>query len=220
MDTGFNLLFLTSRQESFRLLTSRACRVVFTCRSRTLSLRGGIDAMTDDWTAPVVERADPAQIADERSALDQILDYQRATLLTKCAGLTAEQLKLRAVPPSALSLLGLVRHMTEVERWWFRMHAAGEDLEFMYDPDAIGLDFDNLDDADAAGNLDAYREELDAARAALADKDLDYVVPSRGDHPDRTRDIRWIYLHMIDEYGRHNGHADLLRECIDGTTGD
>jgi uncharacterized damage-inducible protein DinB len=176
--------------------------------------------MTDEWTAPAADRAEPDRIAEERSALNQILDYQRATLLTKCFGLTAEQLKQRAVPPSALSLLGLVRHMTEVERWWFRMHAAGEELEFPYDPDAIGLDFDDVADADAAGNLDAYQQELDAARAAVAEKDLDDVVPSRGDHPERTRDIRWIYLHMIDEYGRHNGHADLLRECIDGTTGD
>jgi hypothetical protein len=176
--------------------------------------------MSEVWTAPAVDRQQPERIADERSALDQILDYQRATLLTKCAGLTAAQLKEKAVPPSALSLLGLVRHMTEVERWWFRMHANSEDLEFIHDPDAIGLDFDATADADAAVDLATYQAEIEAARAALAGKDLDLVVPSRGDHPDRTRDIRWIYLHMIDEYGRHNGHADLLRERIDGQTGD
>lgn len=172
------------------------------------------------WTAPDVDRVEPDRIADERTSLEQWLDYHRQTLLWKCAGLTAEQLKKRSVPPSGLSLLGLVRHMTEVERWWFRMHAAGEDIGFPYDPDAVGLDFSDLADADAAANLDAYWQELDAARAAVADKDLDHVVPSRGDHPERTRDLRWIYLHMIDEYGRHNGHADLLRECIDGQTGD
>lgn len=176
--------------------------------------------MTEEWTAPPVERTEPARIAGERTALDQLIDFQRATLLTKCAGLTSEQLKRRAVPPSTLSLLGLVRHMTEVERWWFRMHANSEDVAFPYDPDAIGLDFDDIADADADANLAAYRDELAAARAAVAGKGLDEVVASRGDHPERTRDIRWIYLHMIDEYARHNGHADLLRESIDGQTGE
>lgn len=173
-----------------------------------------------EWTAPTPERPEPDRIATERRALEQWLDYHRATLLTKCAGLTAEQLKQRACPPSTLSLLGLVRHMTEVERWWFPMHANGEDLVFPYDPDALGLDFDGLDGADAAANIAAYWEEVAAARAAVAAKDLDDVVPSRGDHPERTRDVRWIFLHMVEEYARHNGHADFLRETIDGRTGD
>ena len=175
--------------------------------------------MDDEWTAPGVERPEPDRISDERLALEQWLDYHRATLQQKCAGLTAEQLKRRAVPPSALSLLGLVRHMTEVERWWFLMHANQQDVPFPYDPDGTGADFDAIDDADAAANLAAYREEIEAARAATADKSLDVVVPGRGDHRERTRDIRWIYLHMIEEYARHNGHADLLREAIDGATG-
>ena len=110
--------------------------------------------------------------------------------------------------------------MTEVERWWFRMHAAQEDVPFPYDPNGTGADFQDIDDVDAAENLTAYRDEIEAARAATADKSLDHVVPSRGDHPDHTRDIRWIYLHMIEEYARHNGHADLLRETIDGSTGE
>ncbi len=174
-----------------------------------------------EWTAPMPERAEPDLVSTERVALDQWVDYHRATLLTKCGGLTAEQLKRRSVPPSALSLLGLVRHMTLVERWWFRMHAAQEDVRLLYTvEESSTADFDDLDDADAAANLEAYREELDAARAAVAGKSLDLVVPSRGDHPERTRDIRWIYLHMLEEYARHNGHADLLRESIDGATGD
>ena len=152
--------------------------------------------------------------------MEQWLDYHRSTLLTKCAGLTAEQLKRRAVPPSRLSLLGLVRHMVEVERWWFRMHAKGEDLTFVYDPDGTGLDFEEIDEADAAADLAAFGRECDAARAAVAGLSLDDVVPSRGHHPERERDIRWIFVHMIEEYARHNGHADLLREAIDGTTGD
>lgn len=176
--------------------------------------------MTNSWTAPGANRHEPSRVADERTALTQLLDYQRATLLTKCAGLTAGELKNRAVPPSTLSLLGLVRHLTEVERWWFRMHANAEELEFPYDPDQSGADFHDTGDADAAHDLDAYRQEIETAREAVAGKDLDLVVPSRGDHLERTRDIRWIYLHMIEEYARHNGHADLLREAIDGTTGD
>ena len=167
-----------------------------------------------------MERAEPGRIAGERRALEAWLDFHRDTLLQKCAGLTAGQLKDRAVPPSRLSLLGLVRHMTEVERWWFRIHAANTDMTFPYDPEDIGLDFEALEDADAAANLEAFRQEVERARAAVAGKHLDDVVPSHGDHPDRTRDIRWIYLHMIEEYARHNGHADLIRERIDGVTGD
>ena len=167
-----------------------------------------------------MDRAKPALTLGEREALGGMLDYQRATLLLKCAGLTAGQLKERAVPPSRLSLLGLVRHMTEVERWWLRIHAANTDLPFPYDPESTGLDFEALDDADAADNIKAYRQEIEQANAALAARQLEDVVPSHGDHPERVRNIRWLYLHMIEEYARHNGHADLLRERIDGVTGD
>jgi uncharacterized damage-inducible protein DinB len=173
------------------------------------------------WTAPKVPREEPSRVAGERESLEAWLDYHRATLLTKCAGLTAGQLKQRAVPPSGLALLGLVRHMAEVERWWFGIHAANRDLPPLFyteeDPDG---DFNNLDGADAEADLATYQREIEASRAAVAGKDLDEVVPSHGDHPERVRDIRWIYQHMIEEYARHNGHADLLRERIDGVTGD
>jgi uncharacterized damage-inducible protein DinB len=175
--------------------------------------------MTEEWTAPEVERTPVPRISGERQALEARLDFHRLTLLDKCSGLTSDQLKLRAVPPSRLSLLGLVRHMTEVERWWSRMHAGQIDLPFPYDPDSSGADFEALDDADAAANMGAFKQEIQLARATLAQKQLDDVVPSRGHHPERTRDIRGIYLHMIEEYARHNGHADLLRERIDGATG-
>jgi hypothetical protein len=85
---------------------------------------------------------------------------------------------------------------------------------FPYDPDQTGQDFEALDDADATANIDAYKQEIEHAHAAVAGKQLDDVMPSHGDHPERTRDIRWIYLHMIEEYARHNGHADLIRERI------
>jgi uncharacterized damage-inducible protein DinB len=173
----------------------------------------------DSWTAPAVERVKPDLVAGERRALEQWVDFHRATLLMKCAGLTDDELKRRAVPPSGLSLLGIVRHMTEVERWWFRMHAAGEDLPWLYTGDDDEADFAAVEGADASADLDDYRLECEAARAAVTGRALDVVVPSRGHHPERTRSVRWIFIHMIEEYARHNGHADLLREVIDGTTG-
>jgi len=175
--------------------------------------------VTEPWTAPEIERTFPQRIIDERQALEAWLDFHRITLLHKCAGLTAAQLKERAVPPSRLSLLGLVRHMTEVERWWFRINGAGLDIAFPYDPDQTGQDFEAVDNADAAANIQAFREEIEHARSAVAEKQLGEVVPGRGRHPERSLDIRWIYLHMIEEYARHNGHADLIRERVDGATG-
>jgi uncharacterized damage-inducible protein DinB len=173
------------------------------------------------WTAPEVTRTEPPLVAGERESLEAWLDLHRDTLLLKCSGLTAEQLKQRSVPPSGLSLLGLVRHMTEVERQWFRIHGTNTDMPFRYftedNPDA---DFDDLGSADAEADLAAFREEIAEARTAMRGKSLDEQVPSHGHHPERVRNIRWLYLHMIEEYARHNGHADLLRERIDGVTGD
>ncbi len=166
-------------------------------------------------------RADPSRLSDEKQALDEWVEFHRATLLMKCEGLTSEQLKTRAAEPSDLTLLGLVRHMSEVERGWFRRHAAREDVDFHYctdeEPDA---DLLSLDTADAAADLAHFVEECRRCREATATLSLDDVVPSRGHHAEWTRNIRWIYLHMIEEYARHNGHADLLRERIDGATGD
>jgi hypothetical protein len=173
------------------------------------------------WTNADGDRPEPGRLASERQALDDWLDFHRATLLMKCSGLTADQLKTKAAEPSALSLLGLVRHMSEVERWWFRLHAAQEEsLPAIYcteaDPNA---DFDALEGADALADVTAYQAEIEVCRAAVASLGLDDIVPSRGHHPERIRNIRWIYLHMIEEYARHNGHADIIRQRIDGVTG-
>ena len=170
------------------------------------------------WTAPTVERSDPPRVADERTAVETALDYQRQTLLLRCAGLTADQLTQRAVPPSSLSLLGLVRHMALVQRWWFQINAAGRDLELPFThADNPDWEFDALDVAAAEADLATYRAEVDTARAAVADLPLEHTFTSRRR---AQMDLRWVYLHMLEEYARHNGHADLLRECIDGTTGD
>src|SRR3954453_4460116 len=176
-----------------------------------------------DWSAPTVERTEAEHAAPERRALEQWLDYHRATLLHKCPGLTPDQLKQRSVPTSGLTLLGILRHMAYVERWWFRLHGAGEqlDLQFSTDewPDA---DFEDLDSVPAADVLAAFENECESARKAVAGKSLDDVVTCGPEHHHRSheRDVRWLYLHMIEEYARHNGHADLLREAIDGTTGE
>jgi hypothetical protein len=175
--------------------------------------------MTDpDWTAPDVDRVDPPYAADERAMLQGWLDYHRQTLRWKCTGLTHQQLATRSVEPSTLSLLGIVRHMVDVERWWFRCEFRGEDIDLRFGPEGNPTgDFDDLDDTPAAEVLAAHELEAAAADAAVADAALDdRFVGRRG----RDSTLRWAYLHMIEEYARHNGHADLLRERIDGATGD
>jgi uncharacterized damage-inducible protein DinB len=155
--------------------------------------------------------------AAEREALEGWLDFHRETLLMKCAGLTAEQLRLRTVPPSTMSLLGLLRHMAEVERGWFRISVAGEPEVYLYGSEEnLDGDFDDVDSADAAADFAVFEQEVAAARAAVSGRSLDDTFLSRRG---KTLDVRWVYLHMIEEYARHNGHADLLREVIDGTTG-
>jgi len=167
-------------------------------------------------------RSDPPQVSPEREALEGWLDLHRATLLHKCAGLTAEQLTSRACPPSTLSLLGLLRHLTDVEREWFlRRWVAG--VEPLYwGPDNLDGDFDDLVPARAAGEVAAYHSAVDACRSEAARHELDEIVPRHPEDPASSDviDVRWIYLHMIEEYARHNGHADLLREAIDGATGE
>jgi len=164
------------------------------------------------------DRIDPPYEAGERAMLDAWLDYHRATLAMKCDGLSDAQLRERAVPPSTLSLLGLVRHMADVERNWFRRVLGGEDAPPLYwsddDPDG---DFDNVDTAEVAAGFAAWRSECDRARqAAAAAASLEATGLRRGE----PVSLRWILVHMIEEYARHNGHADLLRERIDGTVGD
>lgn len=170
-------------------------------------------------TRPIVrEEPAPDKDLDERTMLIGWLDYHRATLMLKCAGLSDEALKRRAVPPSRLTLLGLVRHMAEVERGWFRETLDGEDAAPVYysedDPDG---DFDNLDSEPVEAAFARWENECERARRLVAaEADLD--VRGRGRAGGYS--LRWILTHMIEEYARHNGHADLLRESVDGSTGD
>ena len=159
-------------------------------------------------------------LGDERATLVEFLRSQRLTLQLKCEDLDAEQLARRAVEPSTMSLLGLVRHMAEVERAWFRRRFAGQDVPKLYqsdtDPDG---DFDGAvaDQAVVDEAWAAWRAEVAFAEQFVRDADLGLVAPrSSGHHPISLREL---LVHMIEEYARHNGHADLLRERIDGRVG-
>jgi hypothetical protein len=170
------------------------------------------------WTAPDVSRVNPPLVADERTRLDGWLDFQRATLLHKCEGLTGEQLARRPVTTSQLSLLGLVRHMAGNERVWFRIRFARADVEDdLYESDECpeGGEFVLARPATAEADFAIYEEEVAQARAVVQGRSLDETF---GDE-NVTVDLRWLYAHMIDEYTRHNGHADLIREMVDGVTG-
>jgi len=163
-------------------------------------------------------RIDPPLIADEREMLVSWLDFHRATLAMKCAGLTDEQLRERASPPSSMSLLGLVRHMAEVERGWFRRTLSGEDVPPIYYSDANpDGDFDDLDSVTAEQAFETWQHECDLARQAMDRAESLDVTGRKRTH---EHSLRWILVHMIEEYARHNGHADLLRERIDGATGE
>ncbi|TDX08750.1 DinB family protein [Kribbella sp. VKM Ac-2566] len=164
------------------------------------------------WSVP--ERVEPPNDpVDERAALEDRLEFQRTTLLLKCGGLTPEQLVLRSVPPSAMSLLGLVRHLSGVEAWF---HAYDGQPDHLYFWDYVPGSSDGfvVDPTRADDDLASYQASVARSRAAVAGLGLDEVSPGE----DYT--LRWIYLHLIEEYARHNGHADLLRERIDGATGE
>lgn len=161
-------------------------------------------------------REEPTFLLPEREMLEGWLEFHRTTLLIKCEGLDDEQRKARPVATSKLSLHGLLRHMAEVERTWFRRVLAGEDVGRVFaDPDVEDSELVPLDDAEWAADVAAWRAECDAGRAVAADRGLDDTGVRHG----RPCSLRWIYNHMIEEYARHNGHADLLREMVDGAVG-
>ncbi|MBX6386300.1 MAG: DinB family protein [Microbispora sp.] len=165
-----------------------------------------------------VERIDPPMIAGEREMLRAFLDYHRATLALKCEGLSDEELRRRSMPPSALSLLGLVRHMAEVERTWFRRVINKEDVPLVWSPEG---DYQVAYDASGATRAEAFaawQEEVEHSRRierAAQSLDVTAYAPRWG----KEVSLRLVMLHMIHEYARHNGHADFLREGIDGTVG-
>jgi uncharacterized damage-inducible protein DinB len=165
-----------------------------------------------------VERPDPPRNAGERESLRVFLDFHRATLAMKCDGLSEEELKKQSMPPSTLSLLGLVRHMAEVERTWFRRVIAGEDVPLVWSAEG---DFQVAYDAAAADRseaFDAWRAEVSHSRRIEAAADSLDVMGYQARWGEDVS-LRFVMLHMIHEYARHNGHADFLREGVDGTVG-
>ncbi len=163
------------------------------------------------WTAPEAPAAvSMPDVGPIRPVLQGYLDHYRRTLLRQCAGLTAAQLCARAVPPSRLSLLGLVRHLTEVERIWLRVRAAGEPLP----PADREGQFEAGDPAGAAAVLAAFAAEWAACDAAVAALSLEHVLLAHGEEVS----LGSVYVHLVEEYARHCGHADLIREAIDGAT--
>src|SRR5580698_737793 len=160
------------------------------------------------WIAPDVERSEhypQRRNEPEQEMLRDWLDWHRATLLRKCAGLDATQLAKRAVPPSNLSLLGLVRHMSDTERGWVRQTFRGDQAPDLY--------YRSEDPAGAEEDFERYRTECQAVDAALEGAGLDDTFTFR----EMTTSVRWMWQHLVEEYARHNGHADLLREAIDGS---
>jgi uncharacterized damage-inducible protein DinB len=164
------------------------------------------------------ERIDPPLVGNERIMLRTFLDYHRATLAMKCDGLTDEALRCQSMPPSSLSLLGLVRHMAEVERNWFRRVINGEDIPLVWSEKG---DFQVAYDASTATRAEAFgawQTEIEhSRRIEEAAESLDLV--RHNERWDEDLSLRLVMLHLIHEYARHNGHADLLREGIDGTVG-
>jgi uncharacterized damage-inducible protein DinB len=167
------------------------------------------------------ERPDPPNIAGELEMLNGWLDFHRATLVRKCEGLDAEQLARRAVPPSTLSLLGLVRHMVDVEQNWFDAIAGRTRVSKYWNADNADFDFDGAE-ADPVAVAEAFadlQEAIAESRVILAATNLDVAFSRTRRGRQEVRSVRWAVVHMIEEYARHNGHADLLREAIDGATG-
>jgi uncharacterized damage-inducible protein DinB len=162
-------------------------------------------------------RVEPPYVLDDREMIELWLEFHRTTLLLKCEGLDDASRKRRPVGSSLLSLHGLIRHMSEVERNWFqRVLQRDPSVAYIYSTD--GKD-DNelfpLDEADWGTDLAIWRQECEVSRRTAAGHDLSDTGLRRGE----PVSLRWIYTHMVEEYARHNGHADLIREMVDGSVG-
>jgi uncharacterized damage-inducible protein DinB len=164
------------------------------------------------------ERIDTPTLADERETLRAFLDFHRSTLAMKCDGLSDEDLRRASSPPSTLSLLGLVRHMAEVERTWFRKVANAEDIPLVWSDEG---DYQVAYDASTATRAEAFEawqaEVKHSRRIEEAAESLDVTAHAARWGEDVS--LRLVMIHVLLEYARHNGHADFLREAIDGTVG-
>ena len=171
-------------------------------------------------TLTPAHRVDPPTRADEKRMLLAFLDYHRETLAWKCEGLSAEQLAARSTPPSSLSLLGLVRHLAEVERGWFDRVEGRNRPGIYFTDEEPDLDIDGAvsEPAVVAQAFADWRAEIEHAREVAERTPLEATFVHARSGEEITH--RWVLMHMVEEYARHNGHADLLREAIDGATGE
>jgi len=162
-------------------------------------------------------RTEPEYVLGERAMLEGWLEFHRTTLMLKCEGLGRDALIARPVASSNLSLHGLVRHMADVERNWFTrtLLRVSDTQPIFYDPAIEDSELVPLDDADWESDRQAWQDECERSRANARQFDLDHTGERRGEEVS----LRWIFNHMIEEYARHNGHADLIREMVDGAVG-
>ena len=171
--------------------------------------------MTEMWPK------DEVAVADERTTLLAFLEHQRRFLARKAEGLSEEDARRMTCPPSDLSILGLIRHAAEVERGWAQRALKGDDVGPLYirtahpDGDEDG-DFHAPPDATLAGALATFWREVAFADSIYAAADLDDIEQSSR----AFYSMRWILIHLIQEHARHCGHADLIRQAIDGQTGE
>ncbi|MEV8017608.1 DinB family protein [Streptomyces sp. NPDC086554] len=167
---------------------------------------------------PSDDRIDPPNLGSERETLRGFLEYQRATLAMKCEGLTDEELRQQSMPPSTLSLLGLVRHMAEVERAWFRRAFEDNEAPMVWSDE---IDFQAAYDASASTGAEAFAAwEAEVENSRRVEEEAD-SLDLAGYQPRWGEEVslRMVMVHVLLEYGRHNGHADFLREGVDGTVG-
>lgn len=160
------------------------------------------------------ERPPPA--GSEKEMLTRFLDYQRGIVLRKAAGLSDEELR-RPMTPSNVTLLGMVKHLAYVERWWFQAMFAGQHVPFPWTDDDPDADFRVEPDETTESIVELYRDEVERSQAIATAAGLDEVAK---DSRREGKTMRWILLHMIEEVARHLGHADIIRENLDGSTGD
>jgi uncharacterized damage-inducible protein DinB len=170
--------------------------------------------------SPPLERRDPPEAVPEKDMLAAFLDYHRATLLWKAEGVSDADLR-RAMTPSGVTLLGMIKHLAYVERWWFQAVFLGEKVYFPESETDPDIEWRIGPDESTASGLDLYRAECERSRQIVAAAELDDRARApRTQPPGGEQSLRWIVLHMIEETARHNGHADIMREAIDGATGE
>jgi uncharacterized damage-inducible protein DinB len=159
-------------------------------------------------------RTEPPPNASEKETLEAFLDYHRQTVVLKCANLSDDELR-RPMVVSGTSMLGIVKHLGFNERWWFQEVFAAQDVEFPWSEDDPDAEFRIEEHESAASVFDFYMQECDKSRTIVAGASLDAIAGNSKSE----RSLRWILCHMFEETSRHNGHLDILREMIDGTTG-